>query len=514
MRRIFSGTLAGIFLTFAGAAYAQQQPPWGDEYVNPKPARGDLILPMPCGARMAFRAVETPGGTGLLADRPIELGSVDAATAYSEFSRVGFVSGAFSQNQRRTFYIGKYEVTAGQYAAVMSADCSAPTPDSRLPAASVSWFDAVDFGRKYSAWLLANARARLPVEDGAPAYVRLPTEEEWEFAARGGVSVNNQDFRERTFPMPEGAVRYAWFQGQRSAGGRLQPIGQLEPNPLGLYDILGNAGEIVLEPFRLNKVGRLHGQAGGVVVKGGDIRTRDSELRSSYRIELPPFDSQSNGPTKLSTVGFRIALGNVAITTLERTEKIRGDFERESQLRTPEGLDARRLAALIKQNSTDPSSRDAAARLEVTLQSDERARRDIELAALRTQIEGAAYQGYLAAVRSRTLAGVLQSSPEMLAGLEPQIRTIRREIDAVVASYIALTTQLGRQPIASIQSEIASLVERMVTAGSPQFGPFVEVVAKHAAAANQGRLASRPDIQRELGEAHVRGLQALEQRRP
>ena len=79
--------------------------------------------------------------------------------------------------------------------------------------------------------------------------MRLPTEEEWEYAARGGAAVSELDFLGRTFPMPEGTSRYAWFQGPRSAAGRAQPVGMLEPNPLGLHDILGNVGELVLEPF-------------------------------------------------------------------------------------------------------------------------------------------------------------------------------------------------------------------------------------------------------------------------
>ena len=98
-------------------------------------------------------------------------------------------------------------------------------------------------------------------------FARLPTEVEWEFAARGGTAVSQADFSERVFPMTEGIVRYVWFAGAESANGKAQFIGLLKPNPLRLHDMLGNIDEMVFEPFRLNRLNRLHGQAGGYVVR-------------------------------------------------------------------------------------------------------------------------------------------------------------------------------------------------------------------------------------------------------
>ena len=108
--------------------------------------------------------------------------------------------------------------------------------------------------------------------------MRLPTEDEWEYAARGGAAVADADFAEPRFPMPEGMARYVWFAGTQSANGKPQLTGLLKPNPLGLFDILGNLDEIAFAPFHLNKLGRAHGAAGGFVVRGGNYLTAEADI--------------------------------------------------------------------------------------------------------------------------------------------------------------------------------------------------------------------------------------------
>ena len=372
------------------AAPAAAQAPWPAESTNPRAADGDLVLPMPCGGAMAFRAVETPAGPGALDDRPVTLGTADPAGGVAEFARRQAVSGPFAVEGRDggTYWIGKYEVTRDQYAAVMEERCPTPSANGRLPAASLSWFDAVAFGQRYTTWLLRNAQARLPQADGSPAFVRLPTEEEWEYAARGGAAVAELDFLGRTFPMFEGTARYAWFQGPRSAAGRAQPVGMLEPNPLGLHDILGNVGEMVLEPFRAVRVGRLHGQAGGVVVKGGDFRTPEASLRSSMRIEVPPFDPTDGPATRLASVGFRVVLAAHVPTSLRRAEALNRAFEAESRATVTEAETARRQIAALREGA-DARLRQGLDRLEAGLLAAERQRLEQERAGIRAQLEGA-----------------------------------------------------------------------------------------------------------------------------
>ncbi len=122
----------------------------------------------------------------------------------------------------KPFYIGTCEVTQAEYEAVMEQNPS-QTRGAQHPVERVSWFDAIGFCE------------RLSTNEGRK--YRLPTEAEWEYAARAG-SRQAWCFGGDSATLPE----YAWIS-TNSGGKATQPVGQLQANRWGLYDMFGNVAE-------------------------------------------------------------------------------------------------------------------------------------------------------------------------------------------------------------------------------------------------------------------------------
>jgi formylglycine-generating enzyme required for sulfatase activity len=191
----------------------------------------------------------------------------------------------------KTFEIGKYEVTQSQWQAVMGSNPSTIKGDDR-PVETVSRDEARDF--------LARLNAR---NDGFR--YRLPTEAEWEYAARAGT----------TAAQPAPLDDIAWYDA--NSGDETHPVGRKKPNAWALYDMFGNVREWVEDLFArdfyasspvADPTGPQAGQAGGrgrmrqlLVVRGGAWDNPASFVRASARYHY-------YGPTlRLSDIGFRAA---------------------------------------------------------------------------------------------------------------------------------------------------------------------------------------------------------------
>jgi len=126
------------------------------------------------------------------------------------------------------FYLGKYEVTQKQWHEVMEDSPSYYKGDD-LPVENVSWDDVQEFIEK------------LNEKEGTNKY-RLPSEAEWEYAARAGTTTR-YSFGDDDSKVGE----YAWYS--ENSGGKTHPVGKKEANPWGLYDVHGNVWEWVQDEW-------------------------------------------------------------------------------------------------------------------------------------------------------------------------------------------------------------------------------------------------------------------------
>ncbi|HUT89252.1 MAG TPA: formylglycine-generating enzyme family protein [Thermoguttaceae bacterium] len=205
------------------------------------------------------------------------------------------------------FYVDRYEVTQAEYERVTGNNPSR-WKNAENPAEQIRWANAATY---------CNARSRLeglePVYDPktwecdfeADGY-RLPTEAEWEYAARAGT--------ETEYFFGDGPSRlkqYAWFK--ENCTRRPRPVGQREPNRWGLYDMYGNVWEWCNDFYQEDYYQQSpdkdpRGPAAGEnrVVRGGCWNSRPDECRSAYRnYEDPGYTDVCFGKDIHGFVGFR-----------------------------------------------------------------------------------------------------------------------------------------------------------------------------------------------------------------
>ena len=278
---------------------------------NPVPLDDDLVLPMPDGGVMALRPVCVSSG-GYFAWKRFRMG--DPNGGYKESPTGVALGGAFKVQGKGgedwCYYLGKYEVTENQFQAVTGLHPE--WKGSRYPVRNISWFEAQDFLRQYNQWLFEHAVTSLPLYGGMPGYLRLPTETEWEFAARGGNNVDGAHFDRKIPYPPEKLPDYEWFSGPSSSHNKVKKVGLLKANPLGLHDMLGNVAEMTRT---LYQVEYYQGRSGGYVARGGHYLSDRKRLRSSLRSEqefyAPDRRSKVPRPARKSTLGFRVALSSL-----------------------------------------------------------------------------------------------------------------------------------------------------------------------------------------------------------
>ena len=383
-----------IWLALCGPGSATT---WDTKFVNPQAADDDIILPLPCDGEIALREVATPPTVpGALGDRSMLMGLTDELSPHVDDIRRDYLLGSFRHEGPDSWYylIGKYEITADQFHAVMDPECREPSIRGAFPVNSISWFDAIEFTRKLTAFWHKNLPENLPAAGRNLAYARLPTESEWEYAARGGARVSEAEFRSKRFPMEGDISDYAWNNSSGSANGKPRPIGLRNPNPVGLYDILGLSEEFVLEPFRANNVGRPHGQAGGIVTRGGSVFDEPQDLRTAMRSEYSYFAKDGGEALALASFGFRIVLSAPVIEDAARDEAMRAAWQTTAAAPVGGAEDVVALLRTLEEESTDRTLVAALSSAREMITSERRARQESAAVALRELLRSGAILSY------------------------------------------------------------------------------------------------------------------------
>ncbi|MGE3311027.1 MAG: formylglycine-generating enzyme family protein [Limisphaerales bacterium] len=195
----------------------------------------------------------------------------------------------------RDFWIGKYEVTQGEFEQVLGRNPSHFTGDPLRPVEKVTFLEASNYCAAVT--LREQKAGRLP-----PGFVyRLPSEAEWEYACRAG-DTNQYSFGND----PAAADAFAWTAENSDA--TTHPIGSKKPNPWGIHDMHGNVWEWCHDWYEPYPTGPLWDPMGPAtskfkVFKGGGWNQEIDFARSANRFMMAP----SNG---IHFVGFRIALGH------------------------------------------------------------------------------------------------------------------------------------------------------------------------------------------------------------
>jgi formylglycine-generating enzyme required for sulfatase activity len=164
------------------------------------------------------------------------------------------------------FYLGKYEVTQAQWKAVMGTNPSFFTENPNRPVEKVSWDDVQEFMRRL------NRREGWEV-------CRLPTEAQWEYAARAGTTTERYE---------NNVDAIAWYD--QNSGGQTHAVGQKRPNAWGVYDMLGNVEEWCHDGKRnytadtvVDPMGPIDAGAVRVVRGGSWYDSSTGKVRAAYR---------------------------------------------------------------------------------------------------------------------------------------------------------------------------------------------------------------------------------------
>jgi len=261
---------------------------WAEEEGAPKP--GDKQVNPKDGAELVW----IPGGEFQMGSDPAERDRLWAKTGWDAYWKKYAADESPKHGVKVAgFWMYAKEVTNGQYRKFLAAnpqwtperidsklhdgdylehwkEQSRASKDESYPVANVPWYAA----KAYAEW----------------AGGRLPTEAEWEYAARGG--------KQFEYGTATGEIS---DQLANPGGGGTKPVGSYRPNPFGLYDLAGNVWEWCSSlykeyPYRANDGREDPNGSGARVLRGGSFGNSGALLRAAYRVsDIPSVCIFGNG---------------------------------------------------------------------------------------------------------------------------------------------------------------------------------------------------------------------------
>ena len=186
------------------------------------------------------------------------------------------------------FLISKYEVTQELWMAVMGGKNPSKVIGDSLPVTRITWYAAREFTQKLSKM--------------TGKKYRLPTESEWEYAARGGNLSHGYKYSGS-----DDLSEVAWYK--KNSGRKPHRIGTKKPNELGIYDMSGNVYEWCYDGFEFYEMslsGNIENPAGNdwsnvKIIRGGGMTSFPNVCRISAR-------TRATDTYQFNFVGFRLAM--------------------------------------------------------------------------------------------------------------------------------------------------------------------------------------------------------------